>query len=524
MSQEEAINIDSTAWQAIQPHQWGRLTPIRERAQTPEGHPSTGRKFSRQCYDISEGQAATSILDVQKIYSHCELFDKCSSEFVRSLLTEGGESAVQGIIYDPQTDIVKQGTVGHSMYILHRGEAEVLLNETCVKVLKSGALFGEMNLLGLTATRTATVRCISICHLFEVKSSVFVDLLLRFRSERRHFEKVAMARYRELVDYQKKEGRKMFLAGKGTDIAQMTSKFKGIAPSEELKERHQQKKNKKKQQPQSGESDLEPVSPNAEAKGPLRKDKGARRNTGEKANDTLFVNSSDGAESASMSFTAKMSKVTPNSKSRTESADSEELPGSVHEEQKVDPSSPKGPGGKTLPKRRNTEELEVSSHAYVYHAEKQEDKMANAIREEIKKNHRGSLTGNPYKVDTPEANFVQRVTRSLRGDTRRGFMMPAYREEGDGDGDEMDETGFLDPQLLPPVGLLSPTQKHSLLRQLRQQAHFKMKRGVAKIQASLLMNKQNFAGLAKQAAGKPRRTSKEIVPIDNSNLKGTAST
>lgn len=518
MSIEEPKDVDDEPI-VVPPSHGGRLTPIRDRAQTPDGHCSWGRKFSKSCSKVTAEQAATSILDVHKIYSSCDLFDKCSSEFVRTLIMEGGERAVQGIIYDPNSDIVKQGTVGHSMYLLHRGEAEVLLNGSSVKVLRNGALFGEMNLLGLTAVRTATVRCVTICHLFEVRASIFVSLLLRFRAERKHFEKVAMARYRELLDHQKNQRKKMFLtqSAKMQEISPVTSKFQSRPTMQNALQGHvDPRKQKRKIQPQGDSPRSQDTSLDS-----TKNEKVTGRMWG-KAREAAFqpakvpdselqdfhgldeasgVKEDDEHEegTANEKFVKRTSEAVfvqshgyafaPEENERTEFSKGSHLTFRVPSAQQRRLKSPKG--------GRIDEEVQEPDN-------KKEPKQVQKQPSDAHQRGsfaRGKAAKDCSKYEVAEETFVQRVARSLREDTRRGCMMPAGglrkgEDAGeDGNAEETDETAFLDPQLLPPVGLLSPSQKHSLLRQLRQQAHFKMKRGMAKITASLLMNKGNPNGV-----------------------------
>merc|ERR1719262_671093 len=106
------------------------------------------------------------------------------------------------------------------------------------------------------------------------------------------------------------------------------------------------------------------------------------------------------------------------------------------------------------------------------------------------------------KQKMEDENFVQRVARSLRTDTKRGFMAASsswvppdngtWKNFGLEDEDVDPEFAqVLETRLLPPISLLSPVQKQGLLRQLRQQAHSKlnasMKRGMKKLSVNRMM-------------------------------------
>ena len=66
-----------------------------------------------------------------------------------------------GKLYRDGEVIVRQGEVGNCMYVIQRGQAEVLLRnedqEVCVAVLGDGDVFGEMALFD-QEVRSATVR------------------------------------------------------------------------------------------------------------------------------------------------------------------------------------------------------------------------------------------------------------------------------------------------------------------------------------------------------------------------------
>ena len=78
--------------------------------------------------------------------------------------------------------IIEQGAPGHSMYILSRGTAKVVLKhnqqESVIKMLEEGDCFGEMSLL-TGATRAATIVAETDCEVIEIGKSALRELLLQ---------------------------------------------------------------------------------------------------------------------------------------------------------------------------------------------------------------------------------------------------------------------------------------------------------------------------------------------------------
>jgi CRP-like cAMP-binding protein len=78
--------------------------------------------------------------------------------------------------------IIEQGEPGHSMYILSRGTAKVVVkhnhHESVIKMLEEGDCFGEMSLL-TGAARAATIIAETDCEVIEIGKSALRELLLQ---------------------------------------------------------------------------------------------------------------------------------------------------------------------------------------------------------------------------------------------------------------------------------------------------------------------------------------------------------
>lgn len=82
-----------------------------------------------------------------------------------------------GKTYLPGETIVNQGDVGDCMFVIQKGEAEVLREEngvaTVIDTMKSGDLFGEMAILEHTV-RSATVRALSTVQALTIDRHTFL--------------------------------------------------------------------------------------------------------------------------------------------------------------------------------------------------------------------------------------------------------------------------------------------------------------------------------------------------------------
>jgi glucose-6-phosphate 1-dehydrogenase len=95
--------------------------------------------------------------------------------------------------------IVKKGEPGAEMYLICRGEVEVLDNSGNVKaVMRDGDCFGEVALL-LSEPRTATVRARTLCDLFVLGRADFSRILRDHQQFAQAIEAIARERYLKAV-------------------------------------------------------------------------------------------------------------------------------------------------------------------------------------------------------------------------------------------------------------------------------------------------------------------------------------
>jgi NADH dehydrogenase len=99
--------------------------------------------------------------------------------------------------YEPGQEIFRQGDLGDRIYIISRGQAEVLRENggrtISLALLGPGEYFGEMALLNQT-TRNATVRCLESLDVVSIQYRVFSVLAANLPALRESFEQVIRQR------------------------------------------------------------------------------------------------------------------------------------------------------------------------------------------------------------------------------------------------------------------------------------------------------------------------------------------
>lgn len=117
------------------------------------------------------------------------------ADFVQLKLNE--KNAVSQVHYEAGEMVFEQGDVGDCLYILVKGEVEVLLEQggqqKCVANLKEGEYFGELALLQ-HQVRSAGVRCVTAVDLLVLRRGDFNSLIGSLADLRSSMEKVMAKR------------------------------------------------------------------------------------------------------------------------------------------------------------------------------------------------------------------------------------------------------------------------------------------------------------------------------------------
>lgn len=140
---------------------------------------------------MQKGKRHDGVLNNDCLFNH-HLFINRDKRFVTLLCRD-----VEVMVFKPGEDIVKEGSKGNSMYILRRGEVEILSRGQAVTRLGSGSVFGEILMLGVSDRRTATVRATEFSDCRVVSRKCLQRLLRVFPREKIYFEQVARTRMME---------------------------------------------------------------------------------------------------------------------------------------------------------------------------------------------------------------------------------------------------------------------------------------------------------------------------------------
>jgi CRP-like cAMP-binding protein len=137
-------------------------------------------------------QHAVAEIDLKSVVEKVPIFAEAPSAFVDSLV-----AALKATAVDPATYIMKEGDDGDEMYIVSRGEVEILVgpDEISVARLGPGSFFGEIALLK-DAKRNASVRTIDECEVCSLSKEAFERVLQGQDAVRENIMRIAFGRDR----------------------------------------------------------------------------------------------------------------------------------------------------------------------------------------------------------------------------------------------------------------------------------------------------------------------------------------
>lgn len=106
-----------------------------------------------------------------EILKNIPFFSELSDEDLQQIAEK-----VQMQYYPAEHVIFNQGDPGDIMYVIKRGQVQVVRNQEVVALLKDGAFFGEMALVS-DEPRNATVRTVSDAEVLTINKFEFMRLM-----------------------------------------------------------------------------------------------------------------------------------------------------------------------------------------------------------------------------------------------------------------------------------------------------------------------------------------------------------
>lgn len=131
----------------------------------------------------------------RNVLLNCPLFQQSSRKFLDRIAAH-----LEDKLFVTGENLCVQGEKGETMFILVQGEVDVLIGkeqeeeERVVNQLLKGAVIGEIAVLGLSDTRTATLRAKVVCLVQVLHRSILMKYLAEFPREIAQFQEVGAAR------------------------------------------------------------------------------------------------------------------------------------------------------------------------------------------------------------------------------------------------------------------------------------------------------------------------------------------
>ncbi len=179
------------AWQVAQPllDHWSS-TPATEFPNYQRG--TWGPKAASELIE-RDGRRWFEVITTE-VLERCDLFKGAELQFLNALIM-----ALRPVVASPGEMIIKKDDIGNEMFLICRGEVEVLDGQgRILNTLKDGGFFGEIGVL-MSTVRTASVRAKTLCDLFVLEKAEFSRILREQPKFAEKVMKVAKERYHVLL-------------------------------------------------------------------------------------------------------------------------------------------------------------------------------------------------------------------------------------------------------------------------------------------------------------------------------------
>ncbi len=125
------------------------------------------------------------------ILKSIDLFCEICEKDLLSLATQLSE-----IEYEKGKVIIRQGEIGTSMYIIVRGEVEVIIDDKVVTRLSEKSIFGELAALD-PEPRSAAIKTTQDTLVFKIESNVLYNLISQYTDVAKGIIKILCQRVRQ---------------------------------------------------------------------------------------------------------------------------------------------------------------------------------------------------------------------------------------------------------------------------------------------------------------------------------------
>lgn len=127
------------------------------------------------------------------ILKSINLFSEISQSDLLAIATQ-----IQEVSYDPDETIIEQDEFGTSMYIVVRGEVDVIIDNELVTSLGEKSIFGELAALD-PEPRSATIKSKSETLVFKIDGEIIYNLIAEYPNVARGIIKILCDRIRQKV-------------------------------------------------------------------------------------------------------------------------------------------------------------------------------------------------------------------------------------------------------------------------------------------------------------------------------------
>jgi len=136
----------------------------------------------------------------KEIIERVPLFENANESLIRDIIL-----ALEPVVFTPHDYIVRAGEIGRDMYFISKGSVAVLSSDETVTyaTLTAGQFFGEISLL-LSMPRTATIRALEFCDLYQLNKDQF-DHVIEHYPEFKHSIQVLAEERRDKVEALRKQ-------------------------------------------------------------------------------------------------------------------------------------------------------------------------------------------------------------------------------------------------------------------------------------------------------------------------------